>query len=214
MVRFVPAVAAVVLVILSGVVHGLITDRWASSEEPIRAVERFDRISLKLGDWQGQRLPLDAAQLGGPTGGFYGKYANARDGRTVTVFLVAGRPGPVSEHTPDVCYKASGFRVGSTQRFALPQDAAAPPAEFWTSQLVKTGSAAEMSLRIFWAWSSTGAWSAPDNPRFTFASRPALYKLYVIRELPNPNDSLEDEPCIDLMRQLMPELRKALFSGS
>jgi hypothetical protein len=220
MLRLVPIATGIAAVIGCGVVHGLWTDRWTVSDEPLLAAAKLQDVGLNLGDWQGRRMDLDASQLGGATGSFYARYTNTRDSSTVVVFVVTGRHGPVSEHTPDVCYKAGGYEVSSTQRYAPQGEPFGPTTELWTSLLTKTRSAEQSYLRIFWAWSPTGTWSAPDNPRFTFAGCPVLYKLYLIRELPaspsaaQPDDSLDHEPCIDLMRQLLPELHRVLFSPS
>jgi len=35
----------------------------------------------------------------------------------------------------------------------------------------------------------------------------------VIRELARPDEAMDGDPCIDLMRQLLPELQRSLFAG-
>ena len=49
-----------------------------------------------------------------------------------------------------------------------------------------------------------------DHPRFAFVRSPVLYKLYVVRELANPNEPLEGDPAGELMRALNPSLRAIL----
>ncbi|HEV3205172.1 MAG TPA: exosortase-associated EpsI family protein [Gemmataceae bacterium] len=212
MVRLIPTASAVVLVIGLGIVHGLWTDRWVHSEEPGRAAARLASISLTLGEWQGRRLQLDERQLGGISGYFYGRYVHSRTGKSISAFLVAGRPGPVAEHTPDVCYQASGYEVGTAHHFSLGKDEHSPHAEFWTSLLKKTKAADQIRLRIYWAWSFNGDWSAPENPRWTFAGRSVLYKLYVIREIQAGEDSREDAACSDFLKEFLPEFQKTQFA--
>jgi hypothetical protein len=209
--RMIPTAAAVTALILGGLVHGLWTDRWVNSEAAARAAARLDDISLNLGDWKGERTPVDAGELQGVAGYFLAPYVNSRDGHTVTVFVVAGRPGPVAEHTPDVCYKGSGYKITSTRSASFASDLA-QPAEFRTAVLIKKQSADQNYLRIYWGWNATGSWSAPDNPRLTFAGNAALYKMYVIRELSTLDDTGEDEPCREFLRDLLPELQRALFA--
>jgi len=67
-----------------------------------------------------------------------------------------------------------------------------------------------VQLRIFWTWFGDGAWQAPDNPRITFAHLPALYKLYVIHELPSRQGRLEQDPSLGLLQQLLPALADVL----
>jgi hypothetical protein len=188
------------------------TDRWVHSEEPARAAARLDAIPLDLGDWKGQRVSAETTQLQDVSGSFLAQYVNATNGSAVTVFLVAGRPGPVAEHTPDVCYKGGGFKVLASRTYTL--EAANGAAEFATALMVKTTSAEQKNIRIYWAWNAGAGWSAPDNPRVTFARHPALYKLYVLREVSSTDESVEDESCRDLMRLLLPALQQAFFGSS
>jgi hypothetical protein len=199
---------AVGVLALSGVAHGVRTERWRGTEETAAGAARLDQIRLTLGDWQGRRLEFAPERLQGAAGCFWAQFTRARDGRTVGVFVVAGRPGPVAEHTPDVCYEASGFRVGTRQKISL------GGAELATAALAKDHAAGRQRLRIYWAWSPDGKWSAPEYPRIAFARYGALYKLYVLRELSRTDESVEDEPCCDLLRRLLPELQQALFGAS
>ena len=53
-------------------------------------------------------------------------------------------------------------------------------------------------VRVRWAWTTDGAWIAPDNPRWQFAGQlraPVLYKVYVATPLPEPDgeESPEDD---------------------
>jgi hypothetical protein len=47
-----------------------------------------------------------------------------------------------------------------------------------------------------------------------FAPRRALYKLYVVRELDAPAGRIEDDPSLEFLRTLLPELERALFANS
>jgi hypothetical protein len=51
---------------------------------------------------------------------------------------------------------------------------------------------------VRWAWTTDGAWIAPDNPRWQFAGQlraPVLYKVYVATPLPETDgdESPEDD---------------------
>jgi hypothetical protein len=86
-----------------------------------------------------------------------------------------------------------------------------PEAAFWTARFHKTAGVAQEDLRIFWSWQAPGGdWSAPENPRLTFARSPALYKLYVIRPIlmhKTPDEKLDTDPALDFIRRLLPELK-------
>ena len=73
------------------------------------------------------------------------------------------------------------------------------PADFWTARFIKSGPSAD-PLRIFWAWSAAGNWSAPTNPRWTFGGAPFLCKLYVIRQMAKQDEPMEKEEALDFIR--------------
>src|SRR5262249_27541265 len=147
---------------------------------------RLAQVPEELGDWQGQALET-VSQPAGVAGCLQRRYVHRTTGSTVTVFLVCGRPGPVAIHPPDACYRASGFQVGTPQKFQAAVDSLSAPAEFRVAQMLKTKASDQTQLRIFWSWSATGAWLVPEDPRLPFARYPALFKIYLIRELASPN---------------------------
>jgi hypothetical protein len=211
--RFLPAVTAVAVVLLSGLVHGLWTDRWASADEPAAVAAKFDDVPLDLGDWHGQPLDNGPRQTEPLAGYIYRRYVHRRSGATVTVALVCGRPGPTSIHTPEVCYGASGFDVSTKRPFDLPFTVGDRPARFFVSEMARSRAAEQTHLRIFWAWNGGGAWEVADNPRLAFARHAVLHKLYVIREMRSPNEPLDSDPCLDLMQTFLPELHRAVFAS-
>jgi hypothetical protein len=214
MTRILAGTIAIVAVLGTGVVHGLWTDRWKVGEAPAAAAARLTKVSFTLDDWEGE--PLDAAPTLGDAlaGHLYRRYVNRQSGQSVVVAVFCGRPGPIAVHTPDVCYAGGGYDVGTPVRHTVSPGAQTPPAELKTAQLFKTRSSDRSQLRIFWSWSADGNWTAPDNPRFTFARRPFLYKLYVIRETSSGGQSLDSEPCLELLQLLLPELQRCLFASS
>jgi hypothetical protein len=204
-------VLAIPLVLAFGIVEGLWSNRWAFSGETERAAARLKDVPRVVGDWEGQDRELDTREAARAeiSGYLMRQYVHRRTGSTVTVLLVCGQPGPVAAHTPDVCYRGGGYRrAGSTTHHVV---RTTPSAEFWTARFEKSGSAIPEQLRIFWAWSAGGPWSAPDAPRFAFPGAPALYKLYVIRRLARPDEPLEKDPTAAFLRVFVPEVNRCLF---
>ncbi|MCC6420729.1 MAG: exosortase-associated EpsI family protein [Gemmataceae bacterium] len=220
MTRLLPVAAAVVVLLFSGLVHGVWTDRWAELEDLHAAVARLDRLPLNLGEWQGEEVPMKNRQSSGLAGCLARRYVHRPTGKAVTIFLGCGRPGPVSIHTPDVCYAASGFEVEAKKEVALPADSACPGAAFYTSMLRHTRGGDRTQMRIFWSWHADGKWEVAENPRFTFARQQILYKLYVIREATGLNaglgrgGELSADPCVELMNQLLPAFRRQVLAAS
>jgi hypothetical protein len=212
MMRYLFGLTALAAVIAAGIVHGVWTDRWGTPLEPTALAARLDQLPLVLGEWQGQDLDYDWKELGPVAGSLYRRYVNHRTRAAVTIFIVCGRPGPVAIHTPDVCYRASGYEMLSLEKYPLPPGTAL--GEFCTSHLRKTRSSEQQHLRIFWSWYAGGTWSVPPNPRLAFARYGVLCKLYLLHEIGSSSEPFDQDPCVELMSQLLPELRKSVFSSS
>jgi hypothetical protein len=201
------------LVVVGGIVHGFWTDRWIRSRAPAEGAERLKTVPLSVGDWEGKTLSSSSSPEA-IAGQLYRRYVHRLNGTVITVALFTGLPGPVSIHTPDVCYKASGFQVASPLKYKYAGARGQPAAEFWTADLQKIKATEKLHQRIFWAWTTDGVWRAASDPRWEFAAKPILYKLYLVREMTSADEPLEEDPCIDLLHDLLPQLQKYVFSRS
>src|SRR5262245_10801512 len=160
----------------SAVWYGLLTDRWGPSPDRQAAAAKLAGLPAVVGGWEGRPVELNARMLAAAdvTGHVARRYVHRGTGQEIMLLILCGRPGPVAVHTPDVCYQGAGYSPGP------PEKRAAAGGTFWTAQFART-TAPPDALRIYWAWSDGGAWTAADNPRVAFARSPALYKLYAVR---------------------------------
>ena len=207
-----PLLTGLALLTLAALVHGVWTGRWQPSYALEEAAARVKDVPLSFGDWRGEELPPDVVSFAsaGARGYWRRVYKNGPDGPAVTVLLMCGRAGKMSVHTPDLCYGGAGYDgVGEQARATIA--AAQPRAEFWSARFRKPGPAGESLLRIYWGWSTDGAWQAPDRPRWTFAGAPFLYKLYVVRDLSGDGHGGEEDASARFLKAFLPELRKTLF---
>ncbi len=183
-----PWAISATLLIASGIVQGRLSGRWSTSDDLTSAVTRLDQLPREIGTWKGEDADVDRATLTrvGISGGIVRRYRDTRTGSLVTLMLVCGRPGPVSVHTPDVCYEGAGYEL------------AAPPAkpfpDFLAATMVRPDAALTDRLQIFWSWNASDHWEVPENPRIAFGARPYLYKLYVIRSSPSAGEDLGSSP--------------------
>jgi hypothetical protein len=217
MLRTLPLLAGCVVLALGGLVHGLWSDRWGTSEAVIRATERLEHVPLTVGDWEGENETVSRRDLAlsGATGCLARRYTNRSSGEVISVILLCGKPGPVSVHTPDVCYRGLGFEPVSTPSpWKSKVKTADQLAEFLTSTFRKEEPGRVTHLRIFWSWSATGVWQGHGNPRWTFANQPVLYKLYLVRQLTEADEDLESDPTNDFLHEFLPRLQEELFSES
>jgi hypothetical protein len=202
--------AGMVTVLLAGLVHGRWTGRWEQSSALDEAVATLQRVPEKLGEWKGQPITLDPNQMhrAGAVGHVTRRYEDQVHKNVVTMLLMCGRSGPMSVHTPEVCYGGAGYEMlGEPVECKIELGPSAAPARLWTAVLRKEGAAVPTHLRIFWGWRVPGlAWVAPSSPRGAFPRLPALYKLYVIREMASPDEPLDDDPAVAFIQRLLPEL--------
>lgn len=200
---------AAALLVSAGWVHGLWTDRFSSGEDLVQAAARLERLPWTIGEWEGKPFEDREENETGLAGSLARYYVHRSTGKRVSVFLACGRPGPVSVHTPEVCYAANGFEVERPSRFTVPKETGG--GEFWTSRLVRRRNDEQANLRIYWSWHAGGSWRVAENPRLSFAGNRLLHKLYLVRETTagkEPGDA-----CVDFMKDLMPVLDREILAG-
>lgn len=204
-------IAAVVLLALSGVLHGVWSHRWDMWSAPAvqASVDRIERIPMRVGDWEGQRVETDPHTLPEELvgRGVSVRYTNRIDGAVVTVYVACGPTDGLAAHTPRVCYPANGYTCPAADLRVSP---GAGAGEFWASNFTRPNAATPTHLRVFWAWSDGSGWQVPDNPRRVFRRSPVVYKCYAIRQVLTPDEPLEGDPALRLLAALLPPLDAAL----
>jgi len=211
-----PILAFAVVVLLAGVLHGLHTDRWGPSPGLEAAVRRLDDFPSSLGDWQGEPETFDPQELarGGIKGFAAYRYRNVITGDRVSLLLVCGRPGPISVHTPEVCYGGAGFEaVGGAARKEVKVDETRT-LPMWTMRFKAPPSAPAAQIEVSWVWQGGNGWAAPDNPRFEFARSRVLYKLYIVRDVPTKASEANQDPSAAFVRRFLPVLESAVSPPS
>jgi hypothetical protein len=211
MLRYFVLPTAVLVLIVSGVAHGLRINRWGAPRDLEAAGDRLATVPTVIGDWESTPQQIDPRQLevAEATAHLARRYVNRRTGDEVQILILCGRPGPVSLHPPTLCYQGSGYSIPKKPDPYTVENSAGPLGTMQTVQMVKDGPAPE-PLRVFWAWSNGGAFSAPDDPRITFIRAPFLYKLYVVRRMARTDESLQDDPSTGFIRELLSTLRTNL----
>lgn len=206
--RFFPTVAAVAILIASGLAQNRWSDGRESAEALRSAAERIGRLPLTIGDWSGTATPFDPRGLdrAGIAGLVARRYVDRKTGAAVSLLLVCGPPGPIAAHGPEVCYAGSGYEAVADPVRRASGDGDA----FWLGEFRKAGNAPPpvAPLRIAWAWSDDGRWRAADRPRLAFAGKTVLYKLYLVFEPAAPGA----DPRLEFAGQLAPVLKSFVFS--
>ena len=207
--------AALAIILPAGVIQGVWSGRWTPAESFDARLAALGRLPLKLGDWTGRDLSPEERvfERAGAAGGLTRRYEDGRGG-VVSVLLICGRPGPISVHTPEICYAGAGYAAVTPRvKVTLPANPGAPltpAAEFWATDFRKSDSVTPDYLRIFYAWTVDGTTRPSANPRLDFAGTPALYKLYVVRPTSRLDGDPSRDPATAFIRQFLPAIKAAL----
>lgn len=213
------AIASVV-VIVSAVYQGLITDRWSNdvTEKLLVFTERLEKspgIPKQIGNWVGEDTEVDQAQFraSGCHGVVSRLYRNLATKEEISVYFVSGKAYHVTIHTPDWCYVAAGFEMDKDpHRYQIKDTGLPENPELLTAKFKKVDATQTTVLRILWTYSDDGTWTAPGSAKYEFVGRPALYKVYFIRQMPGMSGPpLGDDALVRFAKEFLPVANAALF---
>jgi hypothetical protein len=207
--RALPSLVALLIVLVANVVHGMWTGRWIHSHVLDERVAALARVPNSFSEWKGEDQKLDkgTTEAAGIAGYLMRTYHNSQ-GELVQILIVCGRPGPISVHTPEVCYAGAGYvQTSEATRTLAGTAVSGRPSDFWALDFQKPGPTGPDRIRIYYAWGTGSNWRAADNPRIEFAGTSAIYKIYLVRPAPTPE---QDATLNSFAQDLLPELSKAL----
>ncbi|MGO9600788.1 MAG: exosortase-associated EpsI family protein [Isosphaeraceae bacterium] len=200
-------VAAMVLIIGVGLVHGSWTNRWRMAPGLAELAAHLESVPMAVGDWVAARREMSPRELAatGATGCLSRTYTNPKTGVAVSVLLLCGLPGDVTVHTPEACYPGAGYTLATPTNHIRRYGSDGQTAEFQTA-VARRGGAKPSVLRIYWSWRGSKGWAAPQDARWRLAAEPILSKLYVIRETGGRVSDPHDDPSEEFLALLLPEL--------
>jgi hypothetical protein len=214
--RYLLLLSVAVVMLADGYLCGRWTGRWHENPE-IQAAAKLKQLPLTVGDWQAEVQELDprVIQRAGFSDYVAGRYKNQRTGAKVDFLLAWGRPGPLSVHTPEVCYGGQGYAPSNVAERCMPyMEGGSTTGEFWKSSFVSKNATSPERIRVIWSWNKKGVWQAPDNPRWTLAGAPVLYKLYASQKYLPRDAATDGQDVEEFLREILPEVERALAPGS
>lgn len=181
-------VGALVLLVASGIVHGMWTHRWADGAARDAGIDLLAKLDEPIGEWHpGPAIPVSERDIPKGTSATSRQFAHSAGKKGIVVSVTRGIPGVVAAHTPDVCFLGSGYKLKnppSKQTLPLPGGG---NVTFYVADFEKTTATGSEAVRCRWAWTADGTWHAPDYPRLFFAKSqvnlPVLYKLYIVHPI-------------------------------
>jgi membrane protein implicated in regulation of membrane protease activity len=202
----IPVILFALIVVLAGIVHGRYTNRWEQSNSLNEAIANLEQVPVVIGDWSGKDVVHEPEDLqrAGIRGSVWRTYKHQQTGSEVSILLVCGRGGPLSVHTPDVCYAGAGFKQAAPQALLK---TTTDSASFWWAPFDKPHPLVPQRLNVVWGWSQDGAvWVAPESPRSVCAWQPAMYKLYVVHSV-SPKAKDTDPVPLEFLNELLQSLK-------
>ncbi len=209
-------VLAVGLTVFSGILQGRMSNRWGIAVDTKAAADKLEEIPNEFGDWRlksSDELGRDALEQLQPAAYWVRTYQNRRTGDVVNVTLLLGQPGPISVHTPEVCFGTKNYENrGERQKVAIHGPTGGDD-EFWALDF-KTISMRGDLLRTYYAWSSGDRWLALKDARFWSAGLPYLYKIQLSSLLPpeTTDTKSSDDPCRNFLQEFVPATKKYLIA--
>lgn len=205
-----PAIGFVCVIVASGVAHGVQTFRWRPPAGFDRIQDALTAVPAPADGWAAVENPFEPGDLerAGIRSHLSRVYQQARTGRAVTVLLVAGLPGPIAVHTPDVCFRGLGY-VPVAAPEAVPLPTGDGEAKFWRMECQNSSGPAPRRLMVYWGWNGGGGWEAPDPSvaRGRYALKPVLYKLYLVADV---TAGKKTDPVPEFAPRWMPGAARAL----
>ena len=201
---------AVLAILFSGVMHGLLDGRWDDQDDLTRVGARISEIPKRIGDWEliaDQGLSDQEQQILQCYGSFARTYANPATGEQVTALLLYGPRGPMAVHRPEICYGGGGYSI-STPRVAETVRVDGQENQLWKVQL-KQSHEADASMEVWYGFSDGGNWNAAKYPRVWLTDQ--LYKVQVSGR---PATGGGQSPVQQFVEELLPIVKERALRDS
>jgi Protein of unknown function (DUF3485) len=194
--------------------HGKLSARWGVAPDVQQAGAKLHELPETFGDWKlykEEELAKEAAEELHCYSSVQRVYIHEKSGVQVSFVILFGPVGPISVHTPEICYSSSDYSVATQREPMIVPATSGENDQLWDLRLKATRITGQ-PLRVVYGWTSNGIWQASKRPRFSFAGQPYLYKLQIAMVVP-PVDSKFDY-CEDFLQAFLPVVRPLLLKPS
>lgn len=191
--------------IATGVVCGRVAQRWGPVPDMLAAAEHIQSLPTNLGQWQlAEEIKMPAAIVDTlQCAGYVNRrYVDRETGDMVSVAIIVGPAGPVSVHTPEICYSSQAYSIEEPRAAAELVDLAGKKHTFWFSTFRSTDAIAE-NLRVYYGWTADGVWQATESPRFEFAGKRMLFKMQIAAQVSPVKADDDRETCQAFLEALL-----------
>jgi hypothetical protein len=162
----------------------------------LAAATHLRSFPQQFGEWQllnEEPIGADALQMLSCAGYVNREYVNRKSGQSVSIAIIVGPPGPISVHTPEICFSSRAYTLSDEKVITTINDREGRAHTFWSIAFQPNNPSADQ-LRVIYAWTASDTWIAAKAPRFEFARQRTLFKLQLASVVSAPTDRTND-PC-------------------
>jgi hypothetical protein len=200
-----------------GLVQGRLTNRWGLRPDAEQAAQRLrPTLPAEVGNWRlksEDKLAPAALTILSCSAYVARVYEHQQTGDVVNVAVLLGPPGPISVHTPEVCYSSREYTADGERRRTTVVDQKGHKHSLWQLPL-KANKLEASSLRVFYGWSTGTQWDAVEYPRFKFGGLPHLYKLQVAVTDHPGSKAIEFDAGQDFLECFLPQLEPRMVPAA
>jgi len=177
-------------------------------------------LPLALGPWRAESgaeseatLEPEIARIAGCDDHIIRCYVNEQTGVKVVALVLSGRPELLSQHTPEYCFPATGYRlVGEPSMHMV--HFGPKSAQFWEALYVRGRKGAVERQVVQFSFRHAGRWS-PDSAETSYAFRtsPNMLKVQIQRLASEPEWLGEGDPGAEFLSHLLPEIESRIVGG-
>jgi hypothetical protein len=193
------------MTVATGVVYGRLSQRWGPVPDLVAAGAKLREFPTQIGDWQllkEETMRQSIVDILQCTGYVHRQYVNRSTGKLVSLAITVGPSGPISVHTPEICYSSRSYSIEEQRTPVVITDKNGTAHSFWKLSFRSNSTTAD-SLRVYYAWSADDRWESAESPRFEFAARPILYKLQISSLVAPDGTEGTNDPCNSFLADLL-----------
>ncbi len=185
------------------------------SSIPLFALKSFDET---IGRWHAKEntesaLDPQIARIAGSTDSLIRTYVDKQTGVSVVVLILYGRAGPVTAHTPEVCYTSQGYDQLETFDFDMPGQTPGS-ARFRSLLFTKKGGREGTQQEVFYAFRNEGRWAPVVQGTWkTLEANPPVFKIMVQRRLAEQERRNVNNPTVLFLSEMLPVLERRIHAA-
>ena len=195
---------AVAITLMGGALYGYYSQRWGPPADLVTAGKHLESLPQQIGNWtMVEELPFGETEreMLECSGYVNRRYINRDSGKTVSLAIIVGPPGPTAVHTPEICFSSRAYERQGERREIVLEDSPLDRHSYWTVDFSSRNPLAD-SLRVYYAWSLGRTWQASKSPRFEFGAAQMLYKIQLAAPIAYRSASDESDPVREFLSDL------------